>query len=109
MQVPRLLSEYTLTYHPEVELRVRQLIVAASRGMVLHADLTPLLATITCPTLVMVGEQDGLAPSEVAQAYASQIPNAQVVTIPQSRHLSNQEQRAAFLTAVRTFLRTLGA
>jgi 3-oxoadipate enol-lactonase len=117
MQVPRLLSEYTLTHHPEVELRVRQLIsdatpqgiAAASRGMALRPDSTPLLVTITCPTLVIVGEQDALAPPEVAHAYAAQIPNAQLVTIPHAGHLSNLEQPAAFLDAVRTFLQTFSA
>jgi pimeloyl-ACP methyl ester carboxylesterase len=117
LQVPRLLSDYTRTQHPEVELRVRQLIsaatpqgiAAASRGMALRPDSTPLLAKITCPTLVIVGEQDVLAPPEVAQAYAAQIPKAQLITLPNAGHLSNLEQPEAFLTAVHAFLQILGA
>src|SRR5260221_14406170 len=64
LQIPRMISEYTHQHHLEVEMRLRQMInaatiqgiAAASRGMALRADSTDLLATITCPTLVLVGE-----------------------------------------------------
>ncbi len=112
LQVPKLLSDYTLQHHPEVEARVRQMIAAAtpqgiaaaSRGMALRADSTDLLANITCPTLVIVGQQDALTSPEVAQDYAAQIPNAQLVVIPQAGHLSNLEQPEAFVQAVSSFL-----
>ncbi len=113
LQVPRLLSEYTRQHHPEVELRVRQLIdeatpqgiAAASRGMVQRADSTELLAGITFPTLVIVGEQDALIPPAVTQDYASRIPGAQFAVIPQAGHLSNIEQPEAFLQTIGGFLR----
>lgn len=115
LQVPRILSEYTRQHHPEVELRVRQMIdaataqgiAAASRGMGQRADSTDLLAGITCPTLVIVGEQDILTPPDVAQEYAAQIPSAQCVVIQNAGHLSNLEQPEAFLQAVRGFLGSL--
>jgi 3-oxoadipate enol-lactonase len=112
LQVPRLLSEYTRQHHPEVEMRVRQMIeaatvqgiAAASRGMAQRADSTDLLAGITCPTLVIVGEQDTLTPPTLAQEYAAQIPGAQLVVIQHAGHLSNLEQPEAFVEAVRGFL-----
>jgi 3-oxoadipate enol-lactonase len=112
LQVPRLLSEYTRQQHPDVEARVRQLIdeatprgiAAASRGMAQRADSSDLLAGITCPTLVIVGEQDALTPPTVAQDYASRIPGAQYVVIPQAGHLSNLEQPEVFLLAISGFL-----
>jgi pimeloyl-ACP methyl ester carboxylesterase len=115
LQVPRLLSEYTRQHHPEVENRVRQMIAAAtspgiaaaSRGMAQRADSTELLAGITCPTLVIVGEQDTLTPPGMAQEYASQIPGAQYVVIAHAGHLSNLEQPGAFLQVVRGFLVSL--
>lgn len=115
LQVPRVLSEYTRQHHPEVELRVRQMIdaataqgiAAASRGMGQRADSTDLLAGITCPTLVVVGEQDVLTPPGVAQEYAAQIPGAQCVVIQHAGHLSNLEQPEAFLQVVRGFLGSL--
>src|SRR6266446_4530680 len=96
LQVPRLISEYTRRHHPEVEARVRQLIdeatpqgiAAASRGMAQRADSTELLGGITCPTLVIVGEQDALIPPAVTQDYASRIPGAQFAVIPRAGHLS---------------------
>ncbi len=116
MQVPRLLSAYTRQQYPEVEARVRQLInaatpqgiAAASRGMALRADSTGVLATITCPTLVIVGEQDELTPPSVAWDYAAQIPGAQFASIALAGHLSNLEQPEAFLQAVSGFLQTIG-
>jgi 3-oxoadipate enol-lactonase len=115
LQVPKLLAAYTRQHHPEVEARVRQMIAAAtpqgiaaaSRGMALRVDATDLLAGITCPTLVVVGEQDALTPPEVARDYAATIPNAQFAIIPLAGHLSNVEQPEAFLQAVSGFLRTI--
>jgi pimeloyl-ACP methyl ester carboxylesterase len=112
LQVPRVLSEYTLQHHPEVELRVRQMIdaattqgiAAASRGMAQRVDSTGLLSGITCPTLVIVGEQDVLTPPSIAQEYAAQIPGAQCVVIQHAGHLSNLEQPEAFLQTMRGFL-----
>ena len=112
LQVPRVLSEYTRLHHPEVEMRVRQMIeaattqgiAAASRGMAERADSTDLLASIPCPTLVIVGELDALTPPGVAQEYAEQIPGSQLVVITNAGHLSNMEQPEAFLQAIRGFL-----
>jgi pimeloyl-ACP methyl ester carboxylesterase len=114
MQGPNLLSAYTRQQHPEIEARVHQMIsvatptgiAAASRGMGQRTDSSDLLANITCPTLVLVGEQDALTPPDIAQAYASQIPNAQFASIPQAGHLSNLEQPETFLDLVRGFLST---
>lgn len=112
MQLPRLISEYTRQHEPQVETRLRQMIneatsqgiAAASLGMAQRLDSTDLLAGIQVPTLVIVGEQDALTPPDVARAYAQQIPNSQVVVIPQAGHASNMEQPEAFLQAVRGFL-----
>jgi len=114
LQLPRLIAENTRQQHPEVELRIRQMInaatqsgiAAAARGMALRADATELLAAITCPTLVLVGEQDALIPPSVAQEYASRIPEAQFAVIPHAGHLSSLEQPGTFLTMIRNFLLT---
>jgi len=111
-QVPLLLAEHTRQYHAEVEVRVRHMIdaatplgiAAAARGMAQRADSTELLAHITCPTLVLVGEQDVLTPPDVAQTYASLISGAQFVVLPRAGHLSSLEQPEAFFEAIRNFL-----
>lgn len=115
LQLPKLLSEYTRQHHPEVEIRVRQMIeaataqgiAAASRGMAQRLDSTDLLAGITFPALVLVGDQDALTPPNVANDYAAKIPNAQYIVIPNAGHLSNLEQPEAFLQAVSGFLQAI--
>lgn len=115
LQLPKLLMEETLHHHLEVEARVRRMIDAAtpqgiaavSRGMAQRPDSTDLLATIHCPTLVIVGEQDVLTPPSVAQDYAAQIPGAQYIVIPEAGHLSNLEQPEAFHQAVSGFLQSV--
>jgi pimeloyl-ACP methyl ester carboxylesterase len=111
-QVPRLLSDYTRQRHPEVEIRVRRMIdaatpagiAAASRGMAQRSDASDILSSITCPTLVVVGEQDVLTPPDVAQEYASSIPGTQIAVIPNAGHLANLEQPEAFFEILRNFL-----
>jgi 3-oxoadipate enol-lactonase len=112
LQLPRLISDYTRQHDPSVETRIRQMInaatqsgiAAASRGMARRVDAGDLLAGISCPTLVVMGQQDALIPPFEAQAYAERIPGAQFVVIPNAGHLSNLEQPDTFLAAVSTFL-----
>jgi pimeloyl-ACP methyl ester carboxylesterase len=115
LQLSRLISDYTREHDPLVETRLRQMINAAtvpgiaatSRGMALRADSSDLLAGISCPTLVITGEQDAIIPPSEAQAYAASIPNAQFVTIPNAGHLSNLEQPNIFVASISSFLRFL--
>ena len=110
--VPRLIAASTRQYHPEVEVRIRRMIdaatsrgiAAASRGMALRADSTGLMSSIACPTLVLVGEHDILTPLGVAQEYRTKIPGAQLAVISGAGHLANLEQPEAFLDVVRSFL-----
>jgi pimeloyl-ACP methyl ester carboxylesterase len=110
--IPRQLSDYTRQHHPLVEQSVRHMInaatpqgiAAASRGMALRADSSDLLSSISCPTLVIVGEKDALTPPVVAREYAARIPGSQFATIPDAGHLSSLEQPEAFLAVVRNFL-----
>lgn len=112
LQIPRLLTEETRQFQPEIEMRARQMInsatpqgiAAASRGMAQRADSTDLLAGIAVPTLVIVGEQDAVTPPDAARDYAARIPNAQFVIIPRAGHLSNLEQPESFLQALSGFL-----
>lgn len=112
LQAPRLLSDYTRQHIPEVEIRVRRMIdaatpqgiAAASRGMARRQDSSDLLATIPCPTLVVVGEHDVQAPLNLARDYAAKIPGAHFAAIPQAGHLTALEHPTAFFSAVRNFL-----
>jgi pimeloyl-ACP methyl ester carboxylesterase len=115
LQLPKLISDETRQRRPEVEMRIRRMIdaatrqgiAAASRGMAQRVDSTDLLPRIACPTLVLVGEHDVFVPPAVAQEYAASIPNAQYIVIPHAGHLSNLEQPEAFQQSISSFLQSL--
>ena len=55
-------------------------------------DSRPTLTTISCPTLVLVGEQDQLTPLDRAVEMAHGIRGAELVTVSECAHLSTLEQ-----------------
>jgi pimeloyl-ACP methyl ester carboxylesterase len=57
-----------------------------------RADSAPDLASIACPTLVLVGDADRLTPPEHAREIAAGVRGARLVVIPDSGHLSALEQ-----------------
>jgi 3-oxoadipate enol-lactonase / 4-carboxymuconolactone decarboxylase len=72
---------------------------AAVRG----AGFEDKLATISTPTLVLVGEHDQSTPPEKGRAIADRIPDAQVASLPVA-HLAHPEQPAAFIDVAVPFL-----
>jgi pimeloyl-ACP methyl ester carboxylesterase len=102
---------------PEVLARVKRIIgegtpagvAAASRGMAARPDSVPTLPRITCPTLVVAGEEDQLMPFAELQRIAQTIPAARLVRIPGAGHMPNLEAPGAFNTALSTFLAGLPA
>lgn len=68
-------------------------------------DSRPLLASITVPTLVLVGEEDQITPLAEAQEIAAGIgAKARLVTVPGSGHLSTLEAPEAVTEALLTWL-----
>jgi 3-oxoadipate enol-lactonase len=110
--LPRLLGTATLRDQPEVVGRVRALIEAqraeAIRDAVLRLktrpDSTDLLASIHCPALVVVGDDDVLTPVEESRRMKEAIRGATLAVIPGAGHLSNLEQPRTFNAAVARFL-----
>jgi len=78
-------------------------IVADLRGLRDRPDRTPMLATITVPTLVVVGEHDALTPPDEAQRVANAIPGARCVVVPGCGHLTPMEDPAAFARELSAF------
>jgi pimeloyl-ACP methyl ester carboxylesterase len=62
------------------------------------------LSQITIPTLVIWGEHDSLAPLADGKDFATRIPGAKLVVIPDSGHAPGIEHPEAFLGAVLPFL-----
>jgi pimeloyl-ACP methyl ester carboxylesterase len=67
-------------------------------------DNAALLASIRCPTLVIVGREDVLTPPELAQDIARGISGASLEIIRECGHLSTMEQPAAVNRALRSWL-----
>ena len=74
------------------------------RGLAARADSLSTLATISVPTLVIVGEHDVLTPPDESRRIAESIPGARLVTIDQAGHMSNLENAEAFNEAMLGFL-----
>jgi pimeloyl-ACP methyl ester carboxylesterase len=66
----------------------------------MRPDSRPTLASITCPTLVLVGDKDFLAPVEHAEEMAANIAGSELVVVPDCGHLSTLEQPEAVTAAM---------
>jgi len=84
-------------------------VAATQRGMARRPDSTATLATIACPALVVVGEEDGLTPPAEAEKLAAGIRGARFVKVPRAGHLPNLENPEAFDQALEVFLAALPA
>jgi pimeloyl-ACP methyl ester carboxylesterase len=65
-----------------------------------RADARPLLPSIKCPTLVLVGDGDELTPPSLAQELAAGIPGSRLVVVPDCGHLSTMERPEAVNAAL---------
>jgi pimeloyl-ACP methyl ester carboxylesterase len=57
-----------------------------------------------CPALFLRGESDGLVSAAYLQGYAALLADSRIVTIADAGHVPHQEQPAAFVDAVMSFL-----
>lgn len=84
-------------------------LAAAQRGMAARPDSTPLLASITCPTLIIVGEHDAGTPPSDARAMHAGIPRSELFEVPRAGHLSTLEEPEAVNQMILRFLERVGA
>jgi pimeloyl-ACP methyl ester carboxylesterase len=115
--LPKMLATGSEERAPELLDRVRRMMAATPvAGMVgaLAAmrdrhDSTGLLPTLAdLPTLVLVGEEDVLAPPDAARRMAALIPGARLVVIPGAGHLPPVERPSETTAEIREFLRVVG-
>jgi pimeloyl-ACP methyl ester carboxylesterase len=66
--------------------------IRQQRAIIGRADSRPLLASIRCPTLIIVGEQDRLTPLDRSQEMANGIAGSRLVVIPECGHIATLEQ-----------------
>ncbi len=111
--LPKLLAPETVTRHPEIVKRLRQMMAetdpegaaAALRGMAQRQDQTAFLSRIIAPTLILVGKEDALTPVADAELMHRQIGGSRLRVIEGAGHISNLEQPEEFNAALVKFLR----
>jgi pimeloyl-ACP methyl ester carboxylesterase len=74
------------------------------RALLDRPDTRPLLPSIVCPTLVMVGRQDRWSPLAQHEEIAALIPDATLVVIEDSGHMAPVEQPEAVTRALLAWL-----
>ncbi|HVZ54722.1 MAG TPA: alpha/beta fold hydrolase [Pseudolabrys sp.] len=79
--------------------------VRQEKAIMSREDARPLLPTIRCPTLVLVGEGDELTPPELSREIAAAVPGSRLVIVPDSGHLSTIEKPDAVNAALAEWLR----
>jgi 3-oxoadipate enol-lactonase len=110
--LPKLLSPYTRQRSPELEARVRAMMMEAPAdviaatliGLAARPDSTPLLRSIAVPTQVVVGEDDQITPAGEAQLMARGIPGSMMQMVPDAGHLPNLENPPVFNRILAGFL-----
>ena len=111
LMLPKLLAPSTIEHRKDIADRIRSIILNNQASgiivdliaMAQRPDSTTLLSQISCPTLIIVGEQDAPTPPAEAHYMKDRIPDSKLVTIPQAGHMSNLEQSDAFNKALSEF------
>ncbi len=79
--------------------------VRQQNAIIGRVDSRPTLGTITCPTLVVVGDADQPTPPERAQEIAAGIAGSNLVVVPRSGHMTTLERPAEVTAALRDWMR----
>lgn len=111
-----ILSEATREKKPDVVEKVKELManpdagfIGALEAMKNRPDSSGELASIEVPTLIIVGEKDGITPPDASRKMHEHIGGSRLVVIPEAGHISNLEAPEAFNGALGEFLGATGS
>ena len=110
--LPKLLTPETVSKHPEVVKRVRDMMLktkpegaaGALLGMAEREDQTSLLSQISCPTLILVGKEDPITPIADSEKMHREIAGSRLAVIENAAHVSNLERTDQFNAELMRFL-----
>jgi pimeloyl-ACP methyl ester carboxylesterase len=110
--LPKLVGDTTRRERPEVVERLRAMITSNTRDAIAGAisalmtrcDQTSLLASIHCPTLIVVGDEDAITPPALSEEMQRAIAGSELVMITGAGHMSNMERPDEFNRALARFL-----
>lgn len=100
---PEIMAGYRVPLQAENWDRAPWEFFLASRPLELEAQLPK----IQMPTLVITGDDDHWVPTAQSVRLAGELPNAELVVIPECGHLPQEESPELFLQAVSAFLNKL--
>lgn len=83
-------------------------LIRQNRAVMARSDLRPTLPLITCPVLVVGGQDDQLTPPECSREIAAAIPQAQLQLLPDCGHMLTWEQPQAVTALLQGWLLALG-
>jgi pimeloyl-ACP methyl ester carboxylesterase len=69
-------------------------------------DSRPGLSAISCPTLVLVGQNDQGTPPALSEEIAAAIPGSRLVVVPDCGHMSTLERPQAVADALVDWMRS---
>ncbi len=72
--------------------------------VVKSADLWPVVAKISCPTLVVRGAETDILPKDTADKMIETMPNAKLVEVQRAAHMVFEDNPEDFLSAVHGFV-----
>ncbi len=114
--LPNLIHKDRLTDAPLVERVVKMAedtgfegFVNQQEALMSRPDCRPLLGTIRCPTLIVVGNEDILTPPDLAREMHAGIAGSRLVNIPACGHLSTMERPDTVNRALSAWLAGDGA
>ena len=87
----------------------RDVFLRQQRAIIDRIDSRPFLPRIRCPTLVLCGRDDAVAPVEVHEEMADAIPGAGLIVVEHCGHLSPLERPRPVTKALRAWLGSLAA
>jgi pimeloyl-ACP methyl ester carboxylesterase len=110
--IPKLLGATTQREQPVVADGIRSLVLSnpasaiagAIHVLMTRPDSTGTLASIHCPTLIIVGEEDTLTPPAMSRDMLRAIGGSELTVIPKAGHLSSIETPELFNAALARFL-----
>lgn len=84
-------------------------VVGALEALATRPDSTPTLATISVPTLIVVGEEDALTPPREARLLQQGIAGSRIELVAGAGHVSNAERPGTFNHVLSEFVISLTA
>jgi pimeloyl-ACP methyl ester carboxylesterase len=84
-------------------------LIRQNRAVIVRPDARTHLAAVRCPTLVMCGDSDQLAPPECSQEIAALVPGAELKWVPRCGHMLTMEKPDVVNTGLVAWLERLSS